>query len=108
MKENSKKFTNVKKLLVIFSLIICLTVSCKGKEENNNTPTPTAEIQIQEKVEQPSATPVPDNNDTLQEIKEISAIETKAAIIPLFTLLFRPVILFPSPRLFVIYFLSRF
>ncbi len=75
MKENSKKFTNVKKLLVIFSLIICLTVSCKGKEENNNTPTPTADIQIQEKVEQPSATPVPDNNDTSQEIKEISEQE---------------------------------
>lgn len=48
MKENSKKFTNVKKLLVIFSLIICLTVSCKGKEENNNTPTPTADLQAQE------------------------------------------------------------
>ena len=51
MKENSKKFTNVKKLLVIFSLIICFAVSCKGKEENNNTPTPTADIQIQVKVE---------------------------------------------------------
>jgi putative endopeptidase len=75
MKENSKKFTNVKKLLVIFSLIICLTVSCKGKEENNNTPTPTADIQLQEKVEEPSATPVPDNNDTPQEITEISKQE---------------------------------
>jgi len=75
MKENSKKFTNVKKLLVIFSLIICFTVSCKGKEENNNTPTPTADLQSQEKIEESSGTPVPDNNDTSQEIKEISEQE---------------------------------
>lgn len=67
MKENSKKFTNVKKLLVIFSLIICLTVSCKGKEENNNTPTPTADLQSQEKIEESSGTPVPENNDTSTE-----------------------------------------
>jgi putative endopeptidase len=64
MKENSKKFTNVKKLLVIFSLIICFNVSCKGKEENNNTPTPTADLQAQEKIEEPSMTPEPENNDT--------------------------------------------
>ena len=75
MTEKRKAFGKVSLLLVIFSLIICFTVSCKGKEENNNTPTPTADIQIQEKVEQPSATPVPDNNDTSQEIKEISEQE---------------------------------
>ena len=75
MTEKRKAFGKVSLLLVILSLIICFTVSCKGKEENNNTPTPTADIQLQEKVEEPSATPVPDNNDTPQEITEISKQE---------------------------------
>lgn len=75
MKENSKKFTNVKKLLVIFSLIICFTVSCKGKEENNNTPSPTVDLQLQENIGDSSVTPVSDNNDTSPEKTEISKQE---------------------------------
>ena len=75
MKENSKKFKNIKKMLVIFSLIICFTVSCKGKEENNNTPNPTVDLQLQENIGDSSVTPVSDNNDTSPEKTEISKQE---------------------------------